>query len=296
MAPTTERSYRVGGHIFLTRMSEEQRTLVSSSMQPFEVEGPAQSPVFTFSCVEAGEQMEPAGQIGCFNCGGCMHKVGYSTMGGYCIAFHDGDGMFCGILNTDRHGQDATLCLTSTDVTRRRFALKNALMIAYAFATADMDTVLLHASVVSLNGKAYVFTAPSGTGKSTHTALWRKLFEGCKLVNDDNPVIRMEQGTAIAYGSPWSGKTPCYCNVCHPVGAYVRLFQEQQNKISLLRPLEGYTTLLPAASCMVWDRRMQTGVSATVAAMVERNCVFRLGCLPNKEAALLCREAVTTVY
>lgn len=293
MATDTEKKFRVGGHTFLTRMSGELHALVAPSMHPFEVEEEGESPVFTFTCTDGGPQEVPAGHLGTYDCGGCQHKVGYNTEGGYRIDIHDAGGTHCGALHTDHDGKEATLYLTATEDAGRRFAIRNALMITYAFATADKDTALMHASVVSLGGKGYVMTAPSGTGKSTHTALWQKCFEGCELVNDDNPIIRIIDGKPMVYGSPWSGKLPCYRNVSHPVGAFVRIYQENWNNIHPLRPLEAYTALLSAVSCMVWDRRMQTGVSATVAAMVEGSRVFRLGCRPNEAAARLCMKATT---
>ena len=209
-----------------------------------------------------------------------------------CIVFHHINGDTCGLLCTDKNGQEGIVHLMNTPLSHQQFVLGNATMIAYAYATADKKTVLMHASVVSLEGRGYLMTAPSGTGKSTHTRLWRQCFDQCELVNDDNPVVRIEQGKAIVYGSPWSGKTPCYRNVCHPVGAYVRLFQEPENNIHPYQPLEAYAMLLPAMSCMVWDKRMQTGVSKTVAEMVRLNPMYRLGCRPDEAAARLCRDTI----
>lgn len=294
MPDKKELHYRVGGHLFLVR--EDGTThyaRLMPSMQPFEVEGVEEKPVFTLSITRPQSLPIPSeGLIGSFDCGGCLHDV-YDLQGeGYCIVFHHTNGDCCGCLLTDHTGEQATVCLHGDHIPHQQFALGNATMIAYAYATAKKQTVLMHASVVSLEGKGYLMTAPSGTGKSTHTALWRKCFGSCELVNDDNPVVRIEQGKAIVYGSPWSGKTPCYRNVCYPVGAYVRLFQEKENNIHPYRPLEAYAMLLPAMSCMVWDKRMQTGVSGTVAEMVRLNTVYRLGCRPDEAAARICRATI----
>ena len=94
-----------------------------------------------------------------------------------------------------------------------KMAIDNALMVQFAMATADQGTALFHAAVVSYEGGGYMFLGPSGTGKSTHASLWLKHIEGVALVNDDNPVVR----DGIVYGSPWSGKTPCYRNVSYPL-------------------------------------------------------------------------------
>lgn len=74
-------------------------------------------------------------------------------------------------------------------------------------AVLDYDAFLFHCSAVAVDGEAYLFTAPSGTGKSTHTRLWRERFgERAVMINDDKPLIRMEEGTFYVYGTPWNGK------------------------------------------------------------------------------------------
>lgn len=294
MPDTKGTYYRVGGHLFLvcedTKIHHER---LMPSIQPFAAAHTEEDPVFTLHIQQSATLPIPSeGLIGTFDCGGCLHDV-YDLRGeGYCIVFHHINGDTCGLLCTDKNGQEDIVHLTNTPLSHQQFVLGNATMIAYAYATADKKTVLMHASVVSLEGRGYLMTAPSGTGKSTHTRLWRQCFDQCELVNDDNPVVRIEQGKAIVYGSPWSGKTPCYRNVCHPVGAYVRLFQEPENNIHPYQPLEAYAMLLPAMSCMVWDKRMQTGVSKTVAEMVRLNPMYRLGCRPDEAAARLCRDTI----
>ena len=294
MPDTKGTYYRVGGHLFLvcedTKIHHEK---LMPSIQPFAAAHTEEDPVFTLHIqLSATLPIPSEGLIGIFDCGGCLHDV-YDLRGeGYCIVFHHINGDTCGLLCTDKNGQEGIVHLMNTPLSHQQFVLGNATMIAYAYATADKKTVLMHASVVSLEGRGYLMTAPSGTGKSTHTRLWRQCFDQCELVNDDNPVVRIEQGKAIVYGSPWSGKTPCYRNVCHPVGAYVRLFQEPENNIHPYQPLEAYAMLLPAMSCMVWDKRMQTGVSKTVAEMVRLNPMYRLGCRPDEAAARLCRDTI----
>lgn len=88
-------------------------------------------------------------------------------------------------------------------------ALSSMLRILYAQAALVRDAVSVHASCVSLEGRGYLFLGRSGTGKSTHARRWMEAFPGCRLLNDDNPVLRVEDGTVTAYGTPWSGKTPC---------------------------------------------------------------------------------------
>src|SRR5690606_24548491 len=87
------------------------------------------------------------------------------------------------------------------------------IMVAYGQRCLLYRAILIHASVVSCAGKAYAFLGKSGTGKSTHSRLWLRHIAGTELLNDDNPAIRIEpDGRVFVYGTPWSGKTPCYKN------------------------------------------------------------------------------------
>ena len=76
------------------------------------------------------------------------------------------------------------------------------------------DTLVFHGSVVAVDGQAYLFTAKSGTGKSTHTRLWRELLGSrAVMVNDDKPFLRITENGVIAYGSPWNGKPGLGSNI-----------------------------------------------------------------------------------
>ncbi|MBR5749524.1 MAG: hypothetical protein IKY01_12180 [Prevotella sp.] len=173
------------------------------------------------------------------------------------------------------------------------FGINNALMVMYALSTANLQTVLFHASVVSHQGKAYLFLGPSGTGKSTHSSLWLKHIEGTALVNDDNPVVRiLDDGSIRVYGSPWSGKTPCYRNVSYPLGAIVVLSQAPENRIRRLRPLEAYAALMISISGKRWDRGMAEGLHQTENLIVTHAKIWHLDCLPDEAAAKLCCATV----
>ena len=170
-----------------------------------------------------------------------------------------------------------------------KMAVDNALMVLYALATAAAGTVLFHAAVVSHEGKGYMFLGKSGTGKSTHASLWVKHIAGAVLVNDDNPVVRLaDDGSAVVYGSPWSGKTPCYRNVSYPLGAIVVLSQAPYNKIQRLGGLQAYASLVASISGMRWDSLVADGLHATENALAMNVPVWHLECLPDEAAAKLC--------
>lgn len=94
------------------------------------------------------------------------------------------------------------------------------------------NTLMLHGSTVAVDGKAYLFTAPCGTGKSTHTRLWRELFgDRAIMVNDDKPFLQITSGCVLAYGSPWSGKHGLATNVCVPLKGICLLHRGKENLI-----------------------------------------------------------------
>jgi hypothetical protein len=94
------------------------------------------------------------------------------------------------------------------------------------------NTLMLHGSTVSVDGRAYLFTAPCGTGKSTHTRLWRELFgERAVMVNDDKPFLQITSDCVYAYGSPWSGKHGLACNVRVPLKGICSLHRGAENRI-----------------------------------------------------------------
>ncbi len=164
-----------------------------------------------------------------------------------------------------------------------------ALKMMYDLATAGKDTLHVHAAVVSCGGKGYLFLGPSGTGKSTHAQLWIKHIGGTELVNDDNPVVR----DGVVYGSPWSGKTPCYRNVSVPIGGIVMLSQAPYNKIRRLSGIEAYVDLAESVGSMPWDSRISEGQHQTENKLAQTIPMWHLECLPDEEAARLCHETIT---
>ncbi|MBQ5996923.1 MAG: hypothetical protein IJL64_03545 [Bacteroidales bacterium] len=174
-----------------------------------------------------------------------------------------------------------------------KFALDNALMLLFALATAASDTLEIHASSVMLHERGYAFLGPSGTGKSTHSHLWLSHLPEAELLNDDNPVLRAGQDApTYIYGTPWSGKTPCYRDVSVPLGAVVLLAQAPRNAIQKLNPVEAYASLFSAISGLKMQEPMASDLHRTMERVVLQVPFYRLECLPDKAAAVLCASAV----
>ena len=107
------------------------------------------------------------------------------------------------------------------------------------------DTFLMHGSVVAVDGAAYMFTARSGTGKSTHAALWRKLLgDRAVMVNDDKPLVSVEDGMAVVYGTPYNGKHRLGSNISVPLKAVCVLERGDTNVITEIGRQQAYPVLL----------------------------------------------------
>lgn len=168
-----------------------------------------------------------------------------------------------------------------------------ALWIAYGLVTMAHRTVAVHTSVIQYKGRTVLFLGESGTGKSTHTRLWRENIEGAVLLNDDSPILRIIDGKPWMYGSPWSGKTPCYKQESYPLAACVRLSQAPYNKIQRLSIPQAYAALHP--SCppdFAYDDMLYDCISETIGEVLAQIPLYHLACLPNAEAAQLSCKTV----
>ncbi len=287
--------YKVALHVLQVNLPETlPAEKIIPSFSPFASE--EEGSVLLRMDVEVGprQAFDELDEVGQFDCGGANHGVYQLPDGGYLFEISL-PGEHAPLACQLRANADFSLCraiVMEGSLLQQGFGLNNALMMAYAFAAAPAATLLIHASVIRHDGYGYLFTAPSGTGKSTHTHLWYQHIPGCDLMNDDNPVVRIVDGQTRVYGSPWSGKTPCYRNISAPVGAITRIEQKPENTIHRLAPIEAFATLLPAVSSMKWDRRVYMSICDTISALLADTPIYWLGCRPDEEAARVCFEAV----
>lgn len=168
-----------------------------------------------------------------------------------------------------------------------------ALWIAYGLVTMPHRTVAVHTSVIQYKGRTVLFLGESGTGKSTHTRLWRENIEGAVLLNDDSPILRIIDGKPWMFGSPWSGKTPCYKQESYPLAACVRLSQAPYNRIQRLNIAQAYAALHP--SCppdFAYDDTLYDHISETIGEVLANVPLYHLACLPDRDAAELSCKTV----
>ena len=153
--------------------------------------------------------------------------------------------------------------------------------------------LMLHASAVAMDGYAYLFSAPCGTGKSTHTDMWRMAFgEAVVMLNDDKPALKKEQGRWYAYGTPWSGKTAQNVNMRIPLGGVCILTRGEQNEIE---PYSGTAAIFSLLDQTV--RPQAANVRGELLELLDDLLssvpVWKLRCTPTKEAALVSQAAMS---
>lgn len=160
--------------------------------------------------------------------------------------------------------------------------------IMFGIIIAPLGAIAIHSSVIVKEHQGVLCLGESGTGKSTHTRLWRENIEGARLLNDDSPIIRVVDGQVRVYGSPWSGKTPCYVNKNVPVRGLLRLSQAPHNKIRRLPALMAIGAILPSCPpAFAYDNALQDYICNTVSEIISHTPAYHLECLPDAAAAEL---------
>lgn len=155
------------------------------------------------------------------------------------------------------------------------------------------DTLMLHGSTVAVDGYAYLFTAPCGTGKSTHTRLWREYFgDRAIMVNDDKPFLRITSEEVLAYGSPWSGKHGLASNVCVPLKGICSLHRGKDNVIA---PVDGEALmdLLCHQAHMPEDSSLAERSMALVGRLADLVSLWEMDCNKNPDAAKVAYDAMS---
>lgn len=266
------------------------------SFVPFIAESDNSDAPLLFTLTVKGwlDAVETIEEIGCFDTGNGDIIVHHTADGGYRYRIKNIYGDVCCELVSDSDFSQCQ-CVLSGDRAMRTFGLNNALMLMFAFASCPHDTLLMHASCVVAGGRAYPFIAQSGTGKSTHSGLWLKNIPDTHLLNDDNPILRIVSDTVMIYGSPWSGKTPCYRQEKYPAGAVVKISRAQVNSIERMGTIHAFAAMLPACSTMKTDGRLHGLLCQTIGKVISHIPVYTMHCLPDDEAAMICHRQVSKI-
>ena len=154
------------------------------------------------------------------------------------------------------------------------------------------DTILFHGSVVAVDGVGYLFTAKSGTGKSTHTRLWREYFgDRAVMVNDDKPLLKITDSGVIAYGTPYNGKHRLGTNTSVPLKAICILTRSADNHIEAITREQAYTILLQQVYRPA-DMLKMTKTLELVDRLADSVKLYKLDCNMDISAAKIAYEGM----
>ena len=150
---------------------------------------------------------------------------------------------------------------------------------------SSRNTCMLHGSAVSVDGNAYLFTAPCKTGKSTHTRLWREVFgQRAIMINDDMPILQITSSQILVFGSPWCGKHGLGANICVPLKGICFLHRGTENRIHSIAPESGIPMLC---------RQMYAPAGRSLVDMLaERVPLWEMYCNKEPEAAQVSYSAM----
>lgn len=162
--------------------------------------------------------------------------------------------------------------------------------LATEHLVAQNSGVIFHSSFVEYNEKGILFTAPSGTGKSTQADLWQK-YRGAGIINGDRCAIRVTEGGIVACGTPFAGSSNICLKKTLPLAAVVYLKQAPQNCICRLTGAEAFCRIWEGCSVNTWDKADVAAVSATVQQIIGAVPVFELACTPDEMAVKTLEEA-----
>lgn len=156
----------------------------------------------------------------------------------------------------------------------------------------ERETLLFHGSAIAVDGVAYLFSAKSGTGKSTHTALWRQVFnDRAVMINDDKPLLKLTSDGVLVCGTPWNGKHGLGCNRMVPLKAICILERAENNTIAPVDAAEALPMLLqqsfrtgtPNGTVLLFD---------ILDKLTKRVQLYRLGCNMDPQAAIVAYEGM----
>lgn len=176
------------------------------------------------------------------------------------------------------------------------FLERSAIQRRFADYLLNRNILMVHGSTVAVDGNAYLFTAPCGTGKSTHTRLWCEMFgDRAIMVNDDKPFLQLTYSGVLAYGSPWSGKHGLASNVCVPLKGICLLHRGSENLIKRIEP-DGMIDILYDQAHAPCDASSMQKSRILVDRLAQMVPLWEMDCNKELEAAKVAYCAMSGVF
>lgn len=158
---------------------------------------------------------------------------------------------------------------------------------------AKEKKLILHASFIAYQNKAILFSAPSGTGKSTQADLWQKYVDGVKIINGDRAIIGIENNVVKAYGLPFCGTSKITLNQSFNLSTIVILRQGKINKLVELSARDSYKYLYSQINWIGWDKKLQLNILDLLEKVVNSIKIYYFECLPDRSAVEMLKTMIT---
>ena len=169
---------------------------------------------------------------------------------------------------------------------------QNAVHALLAEQLVAHSVLLMHGSALSMDGRGYIFTAKSGTGKSTHARLWREAFgDRIRMINDDKPMLRVGPDGVSVWGTPWDGKHHLSCSAGAPLTAIVRLRRAAENRIGPMAKADAFPLLMQQTYSSA-NPATAMKILALQRRILDRVAFYSLECNMDPEAAQVAWEGL----
>lgn len=160
---------------------------------------------------------------------------------------------------------------------------RNALLFHYG--------ILIHASAVEYKGRGILFTAPSGTGKSTQARLWKNM-KKAKILNDDSPALKIKSGKTFIFGTPWGGKSDIFMNRHAPLSAIFILEQASENSLRRIDGSEAVVMLMPRFFLPYFSENLMQLAVGIIDEIIKSTPVYHFRCRPDREAVEMVNQCI----
>jgi len=197
------------------------------------------------------------------------------------------DWTFCSVYIDSVYDKPDDILITE-DVSRAIFMTLRTILIP---VLAKKSTLMIHSSSIIWKDRGIVFSAPSGTGKTTHTNIWKQLY-GARILDGDVTAVRVENGEAVAYGLPWCGTSNEFLNENVCLDSIVFLEQAKENHIYKLRYEEAVMRILSRAFLLPLNSKMMDLYIDIADKIAKATDCYVLECLPDQSAVELVKKCL----
>lgn len=280
------RYYQFAGMKIAVSMPEELFFENELKLAPFRCEGPEADWTFQFEKKE--ELMPPEGRLAMQE----ADRLIYSSKG-YCVRYLDAyNGNWeKASARVEYRDRQVWVQLREKRFPDRVIAKYVLQSLGVEHLAARNQGLIFHCAFIEHNGKAILFTAPSGTGKSTQAELWKN-YRGARIINGDRAAVRLAEGVLLAEGIPFAGSSQ-YCEKeSLPIAVIVYLGQAPETSIRKLRGYEAFSRIWEGVSVDTWDRDDLENVSCVVQKIAEQIPIYHLPCTPDESAIVALEEAL----